>query len=329
MPKVSVLIPFRNAAKYVQACIDSIQAQTYSDFEVVWVDDHSEDASATMIVHSNDQRFQIAQNTGEGIADALNTGLALCRAAYIARMDADDLMPANRLFLQAQWLDRHPNTGLVSGQVELFPNTAENAGYVRYVNWINSLQTNVEIHLSRFVESPLAHPSVMFRKSMIKRFGSYARGDFPEDYALWLQWLEDDVVMEKIPEIVLHWRDHGTRLSRQSPQYREEAFEQIKLPYLIRYLAKVSSNRKIWIWGDGRKARKFAGSLSAAGVVIEGKIEVDPIRCKGNVIHYTQLGAPQGRFVLSAVGNAGASEQIRDFLLAQGWQEGVDFVMCA
>lgn len=329
MPKVSVLIPFRNTAKYVQDCIDSMQAQTYSDFEVVWVDDHSEDETARIIMQAKDARFQLIQNVGNGIADALNTGLQYCSAPYIGRMDADDLMPANRLALQATWLDSHPNTGLVSGQVALFPNTSENAGYARYVSWINRLQTDAEIRLARFVESPLAHPSVMFRKSLIMKFGSWEQGDFPEDYALWLQWLEAGVVMEKIPELVLHWRDHGARLSRQSLRYREEAFAQVKLPYLLRYLEKVSSGREIWIWGDGRKARKFAGTIAAAGISIQGKIEVDLARCKGNVMYYTQLGEPQGRFVLSAVGNAGASTEIRDFLLAQGWQEGIDFVMCA
>ena len=103
--------------------------------------------------------------------------------------------------------------------------------------WTNGLLTHEEIALARFVESPLAHPSVMFRRSLVERWGGYAEGAFPEDYELWLRWLDAGVRMEKLADPLLIWNDSPTRLSRRDPRYAAEAFYRVKARYLARWLA--------------------------------------------------------------------------------------------
>lgn len=111
------------------------------------------------------------------------------------------------------------------------------AGYARHVSWTNRLLTHDEISLARVVESPLAHPSVTFRRELVERWGGYREGDFPEDYELWLRWLEAGVRMDKLAESLLVWNDSPTRLSRCDRRYDKEAFYRLKARYPGRWLA--------------------------------------------------------------------------------------------
>ena len=85
---------------------------------------------------------------------------------------------------QRRHLDARPEIGLVASRVRFGGDPDRAAGYARYVGWTNRLLTHEQISLARFVESPLAHPSVMFRRTLVERWGGYADGDFPEDYVV-------------------------------------------------------------------------------------------------------------------------------------------------
>lgn len=323
---VSVLIPFRNAAPWIRECIHSIQKQTLTNWEVIWMNDHSEDESEAILQSESDSRFRVVRVQGRGIVAALQEGLALCQYPFIARMDADDIMPPDRLKQQVEYLMSHPAVGLVSGQVSVISHLEDGRGYQRYVDWINNLIHQDNIYRYRFVESPLAHPSVMFRADLPLRFGGYREGDFPEDYELWLRWLEAGVQMEKVAENVLCWRDHPVRLSRGEGRYSPEAFQSVRAVYLARWLRSIGRTG-VWYWGDGRVARAQRKWLGQEGIVAEGVVEVDPGRKKSGVIHYTHLGPPQGRFLVSLVGNTGARQQIEAFLIQNGWLPEQDFIL--
>lgn len=304
----------------------SIQTQTLTDWEVIWMNDHSEDESAAILQSESDPRFRIVQVQGHGIVAALQEGLDLCQFPYIARMDADDTMPPNRLKRQVEYLKSHPATGLVSGQVSLISQLEDGRGYQRYVDWINSLKSPSDIFRYRFVESPLAHPSVMFRADLPVRFGGYREGDFPEDYELWLRWLEAGVQMDKVEDAVLFWRDHPARLSRGEGRYSPVAFQWVRAQYLARWL-RGSGRTGVWYWGDGRVARAQRKWLEKAGIFTQGVVEVNPDRKKAGVIHYSQLGPPEGRFMVSLVGNTGARQEIEAFLIQNGWMPEQDFIL--
>ena len=87
--EVSVLLPCRNAASTLPECIDSILAQTFTDYEIVAVDDASDDDSAVVLSNYSDSRLHIIRNDRPGLVNALNLGLAHCNAPLVARMDAD------------------------------------------------------------------------------------------------------------------------------------------------------------------------------------------------------------------------------------------------
>lgn len=315
--------------------ITSIRGQTLAEWELVVVDDGSTDDTSDLLraAAQEDARIRVIGQPALGLVAALNTGLSAARGAFVARMDADDESHPERLARQVAVLDAQPRIGVVSCLVEFGGDRAANAGYALHVDWLNSVREADEIGLNRFVESPLAHPSVVFRRSVVERWGGYRAGDFPEDYELWLRWLDRGVVMAKVPETLVTWHDAQGRLSRTDSRYGPEAFFRLKAEYLALHLARIARTT-VWIWGAGRPTRKRAAMLTAHGVKIAGYIDVDRkktgVRIAGvPVIAAEELPPADGRFILSYVSKRGARDWIRGELRRRNYVEGRDFLACA
>lgn len=339
---ISVVLPVRDGVATIGRAIASIQAQSFRDWELIVVDDSSVDGTREIVaeVARGDGRVRLLGRGRVGLVGALELGLAAARGEFIARMDADDEAHAERLAAQVEFLRAPENrdVGVVGCLVEFGGDRVASAGYALHVDWINSLVTAEEIALNRFVESPLAHPSVMFRRELPEQFGGYRAGDFPEDYELWLRWLDAGVRMAKVPRVLLTWHDPPQRMSRVDGRYAPEAFFRTKARWLARWLDQtgVQAAREIFVWGAGRPTRKRAALLAEHGVDIAGYIDVDakkqthalggtgrPVLAPG------QLPSPGTVFVLGYVSSRGARELIRGELRARGYREGVDFLMCA
>jgi len=333
-PAISVLMPVHDAAPTLSAAVESIRDQTETDWELVAVDDGSTDGSLEALRDRarGDARIRVLERPHRGVVDALNAGLAAARGPLIARMDADDVSLPRRLARQRSHLDNHPEVGLVACRVRFAGDERRAAGYARHVAWTNGLGSHEAIALARFVESPLAHPSVMFRRELIERHGGYRPGDFPEDYDLWLRWLEAGVRMEKLPEVLLVWRDSPARLSRRDRRYAPDAFHRVKAGHLARWLARHNPRHpEIVLWG-GRVTRRRARLLEAEGVVVAAYVDIDPrkigLAIAGRpVIAPSALPAPGVCFVVAAVGSVGAREQIERALICAGYRAGRDYIL--
>ncbi|MFP6854801.1 MAG: glycosyltransferase, partial [Opitutales bacterium] len=279
-PRISVLLPFRDAVTTLSDAILSILKQSEGDFELLAIDDGSIDSGPEMIrdLAEDDSRLQLLSTDGSGIVTALNRGLENAKASCIARMDADDVSHPDRLKLQLDFLDAHQEVDLVSSCVEHWiPDGSSRPGYAAYVEWTNELLGREEIGLRRFVESPFAHPSVVFRKELVRRLGGYREGVFPEDYELWLRWMEGGACMEKLPAVLLRWRDHENRLSRCDERYSSDAFYRMKLSYLHLWLERHNPFYPVVkVWGAGRTTRGRARYLEEAGTRITGYYDLDP-----------------------------------------------------
>lgn len=329
--QVSVVLPVYNAAASLPQAIDSILAQEFDGFELIVVDDGSTDGPQ-QIDHPSVRWIRTEHG---GLVAALNRGIAESRGSYIARMDADDLAYPDRLRLQAQYLDERPDIGLVASRVEYLGDRQANQGLALFVDWTNTLLDHDSIAVNRFVESPLVHPSVMFRRDLVDRFGGYRAGDFPEDYELWLRWLEAGVRMEKLPETLLGWRDRPDRLTRTDPRYSVDAFFAAKAPYLMRELERRNPRHpQTTLWGAGRTTRLRLRPLFDLGLQVGAWVDIDP-RKIGQRINGVEVIGPDalsGRgetFVLAAVGSRGARELIAGRLEERGYRLGQDWLACA
>lgn len=334
MPAVSVLLPSYNSAETLPESLESIERQTLVDFEVVAIDDGSTDGSLEILRawERRDGRFRVFTQPHQGIIHALNAGLEACRSPYIARMDADDRSHPRRLERQAAFLDAHPETAVVSCLVRAFPTEGVRQGFRVYLDWLNSLVAGEEISRQIFIESPLPHPSVTFRKDWVERAGGYQEHGWPEDYDLWLRLHLAGARFAKVPEVLLDWRESSARLTRTDSRYSLENFLRAKAYYLAR--GPLADREAVIIWGAGMMGRRLSKHLVREGARLAAFVDIDPRK-----IGRTRRGLPilspeelpgwwvryQRPVLLAAVGARGARPLIRARLEAFGLREGQDW----
>jgi len=334
---VSVVLPVRNAQMTLHRCLASISNQSLADFEVIVVNDGSQDRSEELVTHwmQRDARFRLINQPALGLVAALNLGIQSARGEYIARMDADDVMYARRLQNQLQYLQQNRQIGLVASKVKVFPKARLTDGLKEYIRWQNNCISSDDIANEIYVESPLAHPSVLFRRCLVNEIGGYRHGPFPEDYELWLRMSRHGVKMAKLPEVLLDWRDDEARTSRTDQRYSRQAFDRLRADFLAKD-PRINSKRRLVYWGAGRKTRLRSNLLIAKGYKPTAWIDIDP-RKIGNTILNAPVVAPcwlqqqenRGNkpFVLSYVANHGAREVIAAELHKFNYQRGIDYLM--
>ena len=337
IPEVSIVMPIKNQDPFLEECLNSIRKQTKQNWELIVVDDHSDDQSSSIlsIWAKKEPRIQTFENPGSGIVDALNFGISKSNSDLIARMDGDDLMHPLRLEEQSKFIQHNQALGVVSCEVIQFTHSKENKGegYAYHVDWTNQIHSPDEHKAYRFVDCLFAHPSILFRKKLVTKYGGYRKGDYPEDFELWLRWLSKGVHMEKINQKLLWWRDHPERTSRISKRYDRVAFHPIKAQYLKVWLKKENplGDRKLFAWGAGRVARKLISEITGIGVSIDALIDLDPKKIGKDfqgipILSHLSITSPKNCFLLVLVGSRGAREEITKFLEARDFVIGKDFI---
>ena len=334
MPTVSILLPCYNAAETLEQALQSLQQQSLTDFEVIAVDDGSDDQSLQILNAwcQRDSRFKVIPIEHGGIIAALNTGFNFCRANYIARMDADDRCHPQRLEKQIDYLESHPQAALVSCLVAGFPTQNVREGFRIYLDWLNSLVTDAQIRREIFVESPLPHPSVTIRREWLQQVGGYQEHGWPEDYDLWLRMYLAGAQFAKLPEVLLDWREHPERLTRTDGRYSVENFLRAKAHYLAR--GPLKNRDAVIIWGAGMMGRRLGKQLQRQEVSLKAFVDIDPKKI-GRQRRGRPIIAPDtlldvwARYdnpvILAAVGARGARLLIRERLNQLGLVEGRDW----
>ena len=330
---MSVLLPVRNAAEFLGQCLSSLAAQTLADHEVIAVDDGSTDGSRADLdaAARSDPRLHVVAAEGRGLVAALNTGLREARGPLVARMDADDVAHPDRLALQRARLEADGATDILGCRVRLVGSAPGNAGMRAYVDWQNALLDHAAIVRDLFVESPLVHPSVMARATILRALGGYRDVDWPEDYDLWLRAHAAGRRFAKTRETLLDWRDRPGRLTRTDPRYSPDRFLALKLEALL--AGPLSRPRPVVVWGAGPVGKAWSRALAARGLPVTAFVEVDP-RKIGQQIHGAPVvgvsDAPRpGAFHLADVGIGEARERIRIEAARLGLVEGRDLVAVA
>ena len=330
-PLVSVILPVYNSSSALPQAMESMLSQTYHEFELVVVDDGSTDQTPAIIQSFKSSKIKAVRQEHQGIATALNLGIGIASGQYIARMDADDISYTSPLEKQTDFLSKHADIGLVSCLVRYKGDAAKNQGYALHVDWLNQCITPEQIYLRRFQDSPVAHPSVMFRKSLIHRYGGYGNGPFPEDYDLWLRWMDHGVKMAKVQEFLLEWHDSPHRLSRNHHHYTQECFYRLKARYLAQWFSRTYPHNppEVIIWGYGPAVKRKSGYLEQYGLTGRRYIDVKANAIHKEVLYYKEVKNLKNVLILSYVADRQGKQEIMKYLTSCGLQEGKDFLMMA
>ncbi len=332
MSRLSILLPFHNAAPTLDAAIASIAAQTFADWELLLIDNASTDGSPA-IAHQwamRDECIRVITEPVIGIAHALNTGLHHAQGRYIARMDADDVSHPERLAKQVAYMDAHPEIGVLGTRTRFATSVEKSSGMQGFVYWQNAILSPHEHYVKRFVDAPLAHPTVVFRRELVERHGAYNTGPLPEDHELWLRWMDAGVRFAKLPDALITWNDHAQRLSRTHANYSTDAFFTTKARWLAKWLHRKLDGRPVIIAGTSNICRQRARLLEAEGNAISAFTDVRPREVPGFAfIPHLRLPPSGEAFIVSFISQRGTGDLIAEFLASRGLVEGQDFVLAA
>jgi len=266
----------RDAVRFIDECLDSIAAQSLSNFELIVIDDGSGDDTLSRIEPRSrrDKRILVCPRPRRGLVPALNEGLELCRSRIVVRMDADDRMHPERLRRQLAYLELHADIDVVGTRVRAFPAHRVGVGMREYLRWQNACVSPQAMADDIYLEATLSQPSAAFRRDVVMRHGGYRDGDFPEDYELWLRLARAGCRFGKCCDVLLEWRQREDSYSRTDSRFSRDAFDRLR----ARYLAddpRLAEGRPLVYWGAGRVTRKRCRHLIERGFPPAAWIDID------------------------------------------------------
>ncbi|TBU83008.1 glycosyl transferase [Pseudomonas daroniae] len=218
LPLVSVIVPCYNYAAYVADALRSVLEQEYDNFELIVVDDGSRDESVPVIERTlqafrestRARRIEFIQQENQGVSAALNAGLARAQGTYIATFDADDVMPAGRLALQAAYLQEHPEVGCLGGVAvridergAILPKKDKNRPIRRY-------DFDQALAAALVVGGNIA----VYRRDAMMKVGGYDPAIKVQDFQMTLKVAHAGYFVDILPDVVTLYRKHPDSLSK-------------------------------------------------------------------------------------------------------------------
>ncbi len=202
-PKVTVFISLFNAEKYIGMTIDSVLVQTFSDFQILIVDDCSKDKSVEVVRSYKDPRIRLIVNDKNiGLLKSRNMGLEEAKTEYVAIIDSDDIMYPTRLEKQVSFLDSHQDFSMVGTWTEIIDSNGKKTG----VEWKDPIPPE-KIPMVLLFHNCFAHSSVMIRMNALQ--GERYQTDVVEDRDLWIRLSKKSKIWN-IPKILTQYRVHQT-----------------------------------------------------------------------------------------------------------------------
>lgn len=230
-PKISVLMTVYNSEKFLELAISSVLQQTFIDFELVILNDCSTDSSWGIIERFAEQDARIRAINNEknlGGCENLNKGLRLLRGKYMARHDNDDWSFPDRLQKQFDFLEMHPEVGIVGGSIEIVDVDGKKIGKRTY----NLSDSDIRRKIFRY--SPFAHPLVMMRKSVLDQAGCFYDVSFApsDDYELWFR-MGKITQFANLPDVLLKYRVAPGSITLSSTKKMELSTIRVRNKYRV------------------------------------------------------------------------------------------------
>ena len=209
-PKVTAVIPVYNRGKYVRNAIDSILAQTFTNFELLVIDDGSTDESVDVVRSYRDSRISLVCNeTNWGVAKTRNRGIQLARGEYLAFLDSDDWAYPQRLAKQVAFLDSHPDYAAVGAWIDWMDGEGRPLGRIK-----RKPALPAEIAAQRLFRQGIENSASMARTAVLREYGHREEYDLSSDFDLWAR-IAARYKLATLPEVLVRRRMHSGQITQE------------------------------------------------------------------------------------------------------------------
>jgi glycosyltransferase involved in cell wall biosynthesis len=258
---VSIIMPVKNTAQFLEQCLDSILNQTYQYWELLVVDDGSTDESLSVLksYSEKDSRVKVYSNDGKGIIDALRLAYSKSSGEFITRMDSDDIMTENKLEVLSSNLTNKGEGNLSVGLVKYFSENKLGEGFKKYEAWLNNLILKGDCFGEIYKECVIPSPCWMVYRDDFERCDALRPNRYPEDYDLTFRFYINGLQPIPCDKVLHHWRDYVTRTSRTDDNYADNTFIAIKADYFLSQ--EYDKTKNLVVWGAGGKGKALAQIL--------------------------------------------------------------------
>ncbi|MEO9476995.1 MAG: glycosyltransferase [Cyclobacteriaceae bacterium] len=329
-PLVSIIMAVKDTAPYLHACLDSILAQTYQNWELIAVNDHSSDASPDILqaYAARDPRIRFFNSNRPKLIPTLQVGYAEARGTLINRMDSDDMMPDYKLeVLVDEWNNYGKGTVIAGGTAHFVDEGEVGDGFIKYEKWLNEVARTSSHYQEIYRECVIPSHSWIIHKEDFDSAGAFDPVVYPEDYDLCFRFYRLGLTIIGIDKVLHYWRDRSDRISRTWEEYKDNRYFDLKLRYF--YELDRDRARPLVLWGAGRNGKDLARLLQSHDDEFhwvcdnERKIGKDiyGVRLE-DYAHIQEIDNPQ---IIIVVASPDGKKEIEQMLISWNKKPVVDF----
>lgn len=261
-PLVSIIMAVKDTAPYLPDCLDSIINQSYQNWELIAVNDHSTDRTPDILEHYSgiDSRIKVFNSPGYKLIPALQEGSKYIQGELINRMDSDDKMPYYKLQVMVdEWMKYGIGT-VIAGGTEHFVDEGEvGNGFRRYEEWLNEVARTNTHKEQIYTECVIPSHSWMMHREDFESVGSFNSEIYPEDYDLCFRIYAKDMNIIGLDKVLHYWRDRSNRISRTWECYKDNRYFELKLKNF--HKLDRDQKRPLVLWGAGNNGKDMAKLL--------------------------------------------------------------------
>lgn len=261
-PLVSIIMAAKDTAPYLNECLDSIVGQTYTNWELIIINDHSSDATPDILkaYADRDPRIRVFHSERHKLIPTLKEGYAHVKGTLINRMDSDDKMPLDKLeVLVREWM-KYGKGHIIAGGTEHFVDEGEvGDGFRRYEKWLNEVARNSKHYQEIYQECVIPSHCWIIHKDDFDDVDGFNPEVYPEDYDLCFRFYKKGLTVHGIDKILHYWRDRSNRISRTWEEYKDNRYFKMKLRYF--YQIDRDRDRPLLLWGAGKNGKDLAKLL--------------------------------------------------------------------
>ena len=254
----------KDTAPYLHDCINSIINQTYQNWELIAVNDHSTDETPEILAAfaKQDARVRVFDSDGYKLIPTLQCGYREVRGTLLNRMDSDDKMPDYKIQLLVDEWHKYGKGHVIAGGTEHFVDEGKvGDGFLRYERWLNEVAKTSTHYQQIYKECVIPSHCWMIHKDDFDAVGAFDPVIYPEDYDLCFRMYKHGLKVIGIDAILHHWRDRSNRISRTWDEYKDNRYFDMKMRFF--YEIDRDKKRPLILWGAGRNGKDMAKILQS------------------------------------------------------------------